>query len=115
MHRAVVHRALVFLLSVALAAGLTARVVRADTMGTTMAAMASDMPMHGKCDGCAGSEKAMVPMGCGALCAGMVALASPSIAFDPVLAGFVVAPAEPTVAGHAFPPDPYPPRPASMN
>jgi hypothetical protein len=80
-----------------------------------MAAMASDMPMHGKCNGCAGSEKAMVPMACGTLCAGMVALVSPSIAFEPAPAGFVVASAEPAVAGHAFPPDPYPPKPASMN
>ncbi len=115
MRRAVIHRVLVFLLSVALATGLTARVVRSDTMGTTMAAMASDMPMHGKCNGCAGSEKAMVPMVCGAFCAGMVALASPSIVFDSVLAGFVVASVEPAVTGHAFPPDPYPPKPASMN
>lgn len=115
MRRAVIHRVLVFLLSVALAAGLTTRVVQADAMGTTMAGMVSDMPMHGKCNGCAGSEKAMAPMACGALCAGMVALASPNIAFDPVLAGFVAASAGPVVTGHAFPPDPYPPRPADMN
>lgn len=115
MRRAIIHRAFVFLLSVALAAGVTARVAQADTMGTTMAAMASDMPMHSKCNGCAGSEKAMAPMACGALCAGMVALASPSMALDPVPAGFVVASAEPAVAGHAFPPDPYPPRLADMN
>jgi len=114
MYRAFIHQALAVLLSVVLAAGLATRVVQANAMGMTVSS-AMDMPMHGKCDGCAGSEKAMAPMACGIYCAGMVALASPSVTFDPVFAGFVATSAEPSMAGHAFPPDPYPPRPTSMN
>lgn len=115
MHRAFVHRALVVLLSVTLAVGLTSRVVQAESAGMTMSGMATDMPMHGKCDGCAGSEKATAPMICGVCCAGMAALVSTSVTVDSVPAGFVAASVELAVAGHAFPPDPYPPRPTSMN
>jgi hypothetical protein len=53
-------RLLVFLLSVTLATGLSVCVVEAGSMDMTAAAMATtDMPMHGKCDGCAGNEKVM--------------------------------------------------------
>jgi hypothetical protein len=111
----IVHRALVFLLSAALAAGLTTGIVQAGSMDTPMTAMTPDTPMPSKCDGCAGSEKAVVPMACTAYCAGIVALASPSIAYDSVPAGLVVGSTQAVMAGHAFPPDPYPPKPTSMN
>lgn len=115
MWRRFARRLFVFLLSVALAAGVMTRVVQADTADTTMAAMTANMPMHGKCDGCAGSEKATMSMACGVYCSGMVALTSPSVSLDLVVAGVVAAPAEPAVTGHVFPPDPYPPRSTSMN
>lgn len=115
MYRAFVHRALVLLLSVALVTGLTIRVVRADTMDMTVMAMAADMPIHGKCDGCAGGKKATAVMACGFYCSGVVALDSSSVFVVPVLVGFMIATAELTAAGYGFPPDPYSPKPTYMN
>jgi len=63
MWREFVRRLFVITLSVALTTALVARSVQANGMdvaaSTTMAMepMAMDMPMHGKCDGCAGHEK----------------------------------------------------------
>ncbi len=116
MHWPFVHRALVVLLSVALATGLVARVVQARSMGAMMMSdMATDMPMHGKCDGCAGAEKATVPMACGVYCGGVVALEPPGVTLDLVLAGFVTAAAAATATGYRSPPDPYPPRSTRMS
>ena len=120
MHRAFVHRALAVLLSVVLTTGVTIRVVQANAMGMkTMSVMktmsAMDMPMHGRCDGCAGSEKATASMACGAYCSGVVALESPSVSLDLVPAGFITAAVEATATGYGSPPDPYPPRSTCMS
>jgi hypothetical protein len=88
----IARRLLVLLLSVALATGFTVRVVQADSMNMTAAAMAtSDMPMPGKCDGCLGNEKATASA-CFVHCSGITALPAVMTAFDPPPAG-VVAPA----------------------
>lgn len=116
MWRETARRLFVFLLSVAIATGLMARVVQASAMDNmTMVAMATDMPMHGKCDGCAGNEKAMTPAACAVYCSSVIALTPTGIAFDPVPVGIVTPSAEAAAIGHVFPPDPYPPRPAGMN
>lgn len=116
MHWAFVHRALVILLSVAIVAGLTTRVVQAKPMDTMMmSAMAADMPMHGKCDDCAGGEKAATPIACALYCNGVVALGTPSVALDLVFAGFVTATVEANATDYRSPPDPYPPRSTHMS
>lgn len=115
MSRETARRLFVILLSVTVATGLMARVVQASTMDMTMVAMATDMPMHGKCDGCAGNEKAMTPAACGVYCSSVIALAPTGIAFDPVPVGVVAPSAGAAATGHVFPPDPYPPRPTGMN
>ncbi len=104
----------VLLLSVALATGLTVRVVQAGNMDMTAAAMATDMatgmPMHGKCDGCAGNEKAMAPSACSAYCGSVMALPATVVALDSPPADIFAPAVRPAATGHAFPPDPYPPR-----
>lgn len=116
MSRETARRLFVLLLSVAVAAGLMARVVQASAMDNmTMVAMAADMPMHGKCDGCAGNEKAMTPAACGVYCSSVIALTPISVAFDLVPVDIVTPSAEAAAIGHVFPPDPYPPRPTGMN
>ena len=109
-------RLLVLLLSVALATGLTMRVVQAASMDMTAVAMATThMPMNGKCDGCAGNEKATAPTICFTSCASVAALPAAVAAVDPS-GGDVVTPAvDPAATGHAAPPDPYPPRPIVLS
>src|SRR5262249_14668571 len=105
-----VRRLFVLVLSVALATALVARAVQATQADMTAAAMTTDMPMHGMCDGCAGSEKAVTPAACALSFCGMMAVAPITAAFDPLAAEIIRPAAEPTLTGHVFPPDPYPPR-----
>jgi hypothetical protein len=77
--------------------------------------MSGDMPMPGKCDGCAGDEKGVALAACSAFCGAVIAAPS-------VMAIFVAVPIE-TLApsagaiftGHTDPPDPYPPRPTILS
>lgn len=108
-------RLFVLLLSVALATGLTARVVQAGSMDMTAAAMATDMPMHGKCDGCVGNEKAMAASACLVHCSSVVALPAMMVAVDPLPVSLVAPAVEPAATGHTAPPDPYPPRPIVLS
>ena len=77
--------------------------------------MSADMPMQGKCNGCAGDEKGLAPSACFAFCAAV--LASPSAAA--VLYAVPVETLSPTTGpgavSHADPPDPYPPRPIVLS
>jgi hypothetical protein len=115
MWRGTAHRLLALLLSVALATGLTVRVVQAGGMEMTAAAMAADMPMHGKCDGCAGNEKSVAPSACSAYCGSIIGLPATAVAFASLPAEMVAPGVEPAATGHAVPPDPYPPRPIVLN
>ncbi len=110
MWRETARQLLVLVLSVALATGLVVRTVQAAQMDVAAASRTADMPMHGMCDGCAGNEKAMPTAACAASFCSMAILAPVTAVFAPVLAGVLEPVAESTVTGHAFPPDPYPPR-----
>lgn len=105
------------LLAVALTTGMVARsqaaLVTGDAMNVATAAM--DMPMIGHCDGCAGHEKTMMPIACSAFCNTVFAIASLCVAYDPVAAGSLGPRTSLAVVGRSVPPDPYPPRPISMN
>ena len=116
----IARRVFVIVLSVALATGAAVRTVQALAMDiaapAATAAMTTDtgMPMSGKCDGCAGDEKAMAAA-CSGLCSGAVAALPPVVAFGPVSVETLGPSATPAATGHAFPPDPYPPRPIVLS
>ena len=110
MWRETARRLLVLVLSVTLATGLVARAVQAAAPEAAIMAMSGDMPMHGKCDGCAGSEKAMPSAACAFAFCGMVAVMPVTIIFEPVAAGTIAPAVQRSATDHIFPPDPYPPR-----
>jgi hypothetical protein len=116
----IARRVFVIVLSVALATGVAVRSVQAIAMdiaapaATAAATTDTDMPMSGKCSGCAGDEKAMAA-GCSAFCSGAVAVLPLVVAFGPISAETIGPSAAPSATGHAFPPDPYPPRPIVLS
>ena len=113
-------RLFVIVLSVALATGVAVRSVQAIAMdiaapaATAAATTDTGMPMSGKCSGCAGDEKAMAA-GCSALCSSAVAVLPVVVAFGPISVETIGPSATPAATGHAFPPDPYPPRPIVLS
>jgi spore maturation protein SpmB len=116
MRSEIVRRLFAIVLSVALATGVVVRSVQAHAMdiaapaATAAATTDADMPMSGKCSGCAGDEKARAA-GCSALCGSTVAVLPVVVVFGPISVETIGPSAAPTATGHAFPPDPYPPRP----
>ena len=115
----IARRLVVIVLSVALSAGLVLRSAQAiamDMMAPPAAAAAAtpdtSLPMPGKCDGCAGDEKAMAA--CSAFCANVFALLPTIIGFVSVPIETVGAGVEASATGHTFPPDPYPPKPSVL-
>src|SRR6516225_10191261 len=116
----IARRVFVIALSVALATGMAARSVQA--LATDVAAPAATgaattdtgMPMSGKCNGCAGDEKAMAAA-CSALCSSAVAVLPVVVALGPISVETIGCSAAPAATGHAFPPDPYPPRPIVLS
>jgi hypothetical protein len=76
---------------------------------------ANDMPMSGKCDGCAGDEQGVAPAACSAFCGAVIAAPSVAAVFDAVPIGTLGPSAGAIVPGHADPPDPYPPRPTILS
>ena len=77
--------------------------------------MSNDIPMSGKCDGCAGDEKGVASAACSAFCSAVIAAPSVAAVFDAVPIGTLGPSAAATVTSHADPPDPYPPRPAILS
>src|SRR6516165_4327742 len=116
----IARRVFVIVLSVALATGVAVRSVQALAMDVAApaatAAMTTDtdLPMSGKCSGCARDEKAMAA-GCSALCGSAVAVLPLVVAFGPISVETIGPSATPAATGHAFPPDPYPPRPTVLS
>jgi hypothetical protein len=113
-------RLFVIVLSVALATGLVVRSVPSIAMDITASAATAaattdtDMPMSGKCNGCAGDENAMAAC-CSALCTSVVAVLPAVVAFGPVAVEAIGPSAAPATVGHTVPPDPYPPRPIVLS
>jgi hypothetical protein len=110
MWRKTARQLLVLVLSVALATGLVVRTVQAAQMDVVAATTSADMPMHGKCDGCAGSEKAMPAAACAASFCSMAVLVPMTAVFPSAPAGVLEPATELASTGRAFAPDPYPPR-----
>ena len=67
------------------------------------------MPMSGKCDGCAGDEKGVMPTACDAFCGAVITMPL-AVILDAVPAEILNPTAGPDAIGHTLPPDPYPPR-----
>jgi hypothetical protein len=72
--------------------------------------ISSDMPMPGKCNGCAGNEKGVAPAACSAFCGAVIALPMMAVVLYAVPVETLNPTAGPAAIGHATPPDPYPPR-----
>jgi hypothetical protein len=120
-----VRRILVRTLVLALAGGLVAHSMPTSIAGSKAPAtavamsmdMPTDMPVHGKgkCDGCAGNEKGLMPTACSAFCASVVTLPQGPIvlAADPI--GKLLPAAGTVMTGCTGPPDPYPPRPSVLS
>jgi hypothetical protein len=105
------------LLALVLAAGLVGHgvggpdiVVKSTMTAASDAPMSSDMPMSGKCHGCAGDEKGVAPTACSAFCGTVTAVPSVAVILYSVPAEILSPRAGPHVIGRADPPDPYPPR-----
>lgn len=111
-------RFLVVVLSAAIASGFAIHSVHAgDANATTIVAATvhTDMPMPAPYDGCAGDQKVVGQGTCMASCTS-VAVLPPTIAgIDAVLLGTVGPAVGPIVVGHAFPPDPHPPKPSYLS
>jgi hypothetical protein len=89
--------------------------LKAGVTAATDVPMSGDMPMPGKCNGCAGDEKGMVPSACSVFCS--TAIASPSLPplLDAVPIETLRPATEPNMTGRVAPPDPHPPRPTILN
>src|SRR5262249_14383404 len=116
----IAHRVFVIVVLADVATGVAVRSVQALAMDVAAPAAPAaattdtDMPMSGMCDGCAGDEKAMAAA-CSALCSGAVAVLPVVVAFEPISVETIGPSATPAATGHAFPPDPYPPRPTVLS
>lgn len=111
-----VRRRIALFLALTMVVAGAAQIVQASDMAVKMsvAASAGDMPMTGGCSGC--SDDDGTSMACVAICGSAMAAILPTapfvapVALVPPTAAFGI-----TVAGHHGPPDPYPPRPASLD
>ncbi|HET7910960.1 MAG TPA: hypothetical protein VFL49_02940 [Pseudolabrys sp.] len=112
MRYGIARQVFVCLLALAVATAGVARVVRADNMHVAIAAggMATDMPVHSKCSGCAGDEKGLASVACSVYCASVVALPAMPAATNVAVAEVLRPSDQLRLAGLAAPPDPYPPR-----
>lgn len=110
-----IRRIAIFVLSVTLVAGIGLRSLQAGGMDTMTVASTVDMPMHGKCNGCAGQEKSIAPTACFTFCSTVAVVSLRLAAYNPTPAE-TLAPSNVLAAvGLTAPPDPYPPKPASMS
>jgi len=80
----------------------------------TMAAAASNMSMSGDCDGCCDNSKDMAAA-CAVFCNSAVVSLAATVVVGVVLVDILRPSVAPVVIGHITPPDPYPPRPASLS
>ena len=112
-------RILTITLALSLAAGLVTHGVRAMELGSDIVIAAAtgmpDMPMSGKCDGCAGDEKTTMPAACSAFCNSVIALPSEVVEFNAVLIGTMWPSIETIGIGHSYPPEPHPPKPIVLS
>jgi hypothetical protein len=90
-------------------------IVKSAMTATSGMPMSGDMPMPGKCNGCAADEKGVAPAVCSAFCGAVIALPSVAVVLFAVPAETLKPTTGPDVISHADPPDPYPPRPIILS
>src|ERR1700687_2028860 len=112
-----IRRIAALLAALVLAAGLVAHgsggpdiVVKSAMTAASDVPMPGDMPMPGKCNGCAGEEKGIAPAACFAFCGAVIALPLVAVVLDAVPAETLKPTAVPGATGHGDPRDPYPAR-----
>jgi hypothetical protein len=117
-----IRRISALLAALVLAAGLVAHgfagpemVIKSAIAAASDMPMSNDMPMPGKCNGCAGDENGVAPAACSAFCGAVIAVPSVVAIFNAVPIDILRPLAGQIEAGHADPPDPYPPRPTILN
>jgi len=111
-----IRRMVASLMALVMAIGLATHGVGGPMIVKPTMTMASDMPlsggepMQGKCNGCAGDEKGVVPAACSAFCNAVATLPAVNVDLFAVLAETLMPTVGPEVIGWTHPPDPYPPR-----
>ena len=117
MWREITQRALVVVLAVAVATAAVAHSVPAGDAHVAMSSdgMATDMPMHGKCSGCAGDEKGLASTSCSVYCGVVVALPAIAVAADAVATDVLAPSNQAILASLSIAPEPYPPRPTILS
>jgi len=106
----------VVLLALAFAVGAAAHgAANPHTMlKATIAAAAGNMSMSGDCDGCCDNSKDMAAA-CAVFCNSAVTSAAATVVVGVVLVVILRPSVAPVAIGHITPPDPYPPKPASLS
>lgn len=86
-------------------------IVKSDMTAASYMPSSGDMPMSGKCNGCAGDEKGIAPAAaCSAFCGAVITVPAVALVRYAVPAEALSPGVEPNAIGHADPPEPYPPR-----
>jgi hypothetical protein len=122
MLRERIRRASTMLMALVLATGLAAHglggpdmIVKSAIAAASDMPMSSDMPMQGKCNGCAGDEKGLAPAACSAFCGAVIALPMATVVIEAVPAETLSPMSGPDAIGRVDSPDPYPPRPTILS
>jgi hypothetical protein len=84
---------------------------------TTQSDMPSsgDMPMAGKCNGCAGDEKGLAPAACSAFCGAVFVVPTTAVVLYAVPVETLRPASGEDPIGRTDPPDPYPPKRAILS
>ncbi len=116
MVRSNIRRVFASLMALMLAVGFAVHDLSGPMIVKSAATSASDMssssdePMEGKCSGCAGDGKGVMPSACAAFCSAVVASPTKDLESFAVFAEALVPAPGPDAIGWTHPPDPYPPR-----
>lgn len=116
MVRSNIRRVFASLMAVVLAVGFAVHdlsgpmIVKSAATSASALSSSSGEPMRGKCNGCAGDEKGVMPSACAAFCSAVVALPTEDLESFAVFAETLVPAPGPDAIGWTHPPDPYPPR-----
>jgi len=89
-------------------------IAKSATSAASEMPMSGDMPMSGKCNGCAGDDKGLAPAACSAFCSAVFVLPAEAVVLYAVPAETLHPTARLDAIGHTIPPDPHPPRPAIL-
>jgi len=117
-----IRRILTLLAALVLAVGLVAHtfggpdmIAKSATSAASEMPMSGDMPMSGKCNGCAVEDKGLAPAACSAFCSAVFVLPAVAVVLYAFPAEVLHPTSRPDAIGQTIPPDPHPPRPAILS